>query len=120
MFARASIIEVPFILVFIFELDFPHVIKASIPEGPCLTGAILSNRRLKTVSEGVVIDTMPVSLVINELTYQSALILEGYFPLADAFVIHEFTFVDVPVLEVVCASPVSLGVFEVTLIILSV
>lgn len=51
---------------------------------------------------------MTISLVIYKLTYQSALIFEGHFALADAFIVHELSLVDISVLKVVCASAVSL------------
>ena len=63
---------------------------------------------------------MSISLIIDELTDECALVLESHLPLPNALIVHEFTLIYVSVLEIVNPAAISLRTFEVTLKILAV
>ena len=63
---------------------------------------------------------MSIGLIIYELTDECALVLESHLALSDTLIIHEFTLIDVPVLEIVDSSAISLRILEITFIILTV
>jgi hypothetical protein len=114
--ARTAIFEVPFVLIFIHKFYLSHVIQPAIAECPCLPDSILSHCRLVTVPRCILIDTVTIGLIINELRDQGALVLKYHFTFSNSFVIHKFTFVDVTVSEVVSATAISFVVFEVSFI----
>ena len=116
MLAWSTIFEVAFVLIFIHEFDFSHVVQAAIAECSCLPNAIFSDCRLITVPSCIFIDAVAIRLVIYELRNQCTLVLKYHFTLSNSFVIHEFSFIDVSVSEIVSASTISFVVFEVSLI----
>jgi hypothetical protein len=63
---------------------------------------------------------MSIGLIIDELTYECALVLESHLAFPDALIVHEFTLIYVAVLEIVNPAAVSLRPLEVTFIILAV
>ena len=63
---------------------------------------------------------MSIGLIIDELTYECALVLESHLAFPDALIVHEFTLIYVAILEIVTAAAVSLRPLEVTFIILAV
>lgn len=63
---------------------------------------------------------MPVSLVVNKLGYERALVLEGHLALADTPIVHKLPLVQITILEPVLSSPVTLTVLEIPLVILPI
>jgi hypothetical protein len=108
MLAGPPIIEIALVFVLILEFDLPHVIQATVPKGASFTGPIISHSRLETVAKRVIIDAMSIGLIINELTDECALVLESHLALPDTLIVHEFTLINVPVLEIVNSTAVSL------------
>ena len=108
MLAGPPIIEIALVLVLILELDLPHVIQATVSKCASLTGPIISHSRLETVAKRVIIDAMSIGLIIYELTDECALVLESHLAFPDTLIIHEFTLIYVPVLEIVNSAAVSL------------
>ena len=108
MLAGPPIIEIAFVLVLILEFNLPHVIQSTVSKGTSLPSAIISHSRLETVAKRVIIDAMSISLIINELTDECALVLESHLAFPDALIVHEFTLVYVPVLEIVDPAAISL------------
>lgn len=108
MLAGPPIIEIALVFVLILELDLPHIIQAAISKGASLTGPIISHSRLETVAKRVIVDAMSIGLIIYELTDECALVLESHLALSNALIVHEFTLIYVPVLEIVDPAAVSL------------
>ena len=63
---------------------------------------------------------MAVSLIVNELTYQSTLVMESHLSFPDPLILHELSLIDVTILKELSSSPIPLGPSEVTFIVLPV
>ena len=51
---------------------------------------------------------MSIGLIIDELTDECALVLESHLALTNALIVHKFTLIYVPILEIVNPAAVSL------------
>jgi hypothetical protein len=118
--AGTAVVEVALVLVLIAEVDLAHVIETPVPEGACLSHALLSDSGLKAVAEAVFVDAVAIGLVVYELAYQCARVSEDHLALADPLVAEELPLVHVSIAEVVHASAASLPIPELPLVEVSV